>query len=72
MTLPVEFDPVPDGWTALEGVAVVKCLDENGVLRLAVQASDGLTTWEAAGMLLTALDGQREELRRSLEDEDDL
>lgn len=42
---------LPEGWTPLEMVAVVKCLDEDGDLALAWRSTNGITPWEAVGML---------------------
>ena len=47
--------PLPEGWTPLEAVAVVKCLDQDGRTALVVRATDGLCTWDRIGMLRAAV-----------------
>lgn len=49
---------LPDQWTPLEALALVKCLDENGVVQLYLATTGGLTTWEALGMLTAAAHSQ--------------
>lgn len=67
----VELDSTwPEGFTALEAVVVVKCLDDDGAVNLVSAASAGLSAWEAVGMLehtsRTLLDG----LARTTSEED--
>jgi putative intracellular protease/amidase len=54
--------PLPDGFTPLEAVAAVKCLDEAGHLTLIVLGTPDLTLWERVGMLQAAWDQSRESL----------
>lgn len=54
--------PLPDHWTPLEAVAVVKCLDEQGELGLFLASTQGVSTWEVIGMLTAALDTNREDM----------
>jgi hypothetical protein len=62
----LEVDPpLPDRWTPLEAVAVVKCLDEDGEMALQVTATPALTRWESLGMLNAAVATQLEDLNRS-------
>lgn len=56
-------DDIPDDWTPLEAVEVVKCLDAEGNVALVSRATSGVTAWEALGMLIAAADGNRDELR---------
>lgn len=44
--------PIPDGWTPLEEVVVVKCLDENGKVIMHHTATPDLNSFEAVGMLI--------------------
>jgi hypothetical protein len=53
---------LPDGWIALETVTIIKALDEEGSVRLWHSATDGLNTWEAAGMCIRTLDVLRKAL----------
>lgn len=55
----LDSEALPDGWTPLEAVAVVKCLDSNGVTGLALRTTEGLALWEAVGMLIAAADTER-------------
>jgi hypothetical protein len=55
--------PLPDNWTPIEAIAVIKCLDENGELALDVISTGGVTIWEALGMLNAAAVLQKVHLR---------
>ena len=64
MKLDLEFqDDIPEGWTPLEAVVVIKCLGGGGDVALHETATHSVSTWEVAGMLLWALDGSRDDLR---------
>ena len=68
MKLDLEFqDDVPEGWTPLEAVVVIKCLSGDGSVALHETATPSVNGWEAAGMLLWALDGTRDDLRNASE-----
>lgn len=45
---------IEDNWTPLEAIAVVKCIDEDGTVRLSFRVTKTLSQWEAIGMLRTA------------------
>lgn len=68
-TLP-RISPPPDSWVAIEQIAVLKCIDEDGETALIIRSSDGLTTWEALGMLEAAASQQRVRLSDCWEEED--
>lgn len=61
--------PLPDGYTPLEAVCVVKALDEDGSVALLVRSTDSLNAWESLGMLDVAADTTRAGLTASSEDE---
>jgi hypothetical protein len=64
MRLDLDFqNEIPEGWTPLEAIVVIKLLDGNGVLRLQQTATESISAWEVAGMLIWALDGTRDEMR---------
>jgi len=49
--LPVE--DLPDGWQPVEAILIIKCLKPNGSefpYGLCARITDGMSTWEAAGM----------------------
>lgn len=46
----IEVPPIPEGWTPLDVVCVIKCLDADGHTVLAVRRSSGITSWEGLGM----------------------
>lgn len=50
---------LPDDWTPLEAVAIIKCLDEDGDVALHVTSTAGLNGWERLGMLTAAVDVSR-------------
>jgi hypothetical protein len=43
-----DLDP---NWTPMEAISVIKCLDQDGRMQVALRMSDGWTTWEASGLL---------------------
>lgn len=67
----LEAPPLPDGWTPLEAVTVVKCLDADGSAALVSKVTDGLSMWECVGMLSAVLDSQRADIQRCFIDPDD-
>lgn len=67
--LPLELTAdIPEGWTPLEVVSVIKCLDNEGKPSLSVRTSGGLTEWDIGGMLLWSLDQIRAESARNSQD----
>ena len=48
--------PLPEHWTPLEAVAVIKCLDEKGDPTLWMTSTESLNSWERLGMLTAARD----------------
>jgi hypothetical protein len=63
------FKAIPDGVTPLEAAVSIKCIDAAGHECLINATSEGLNTWEALGMLVSASDDMRARLN-SYEDED--
>ena len=64
--------PVPDGWTPLEAIALVKCMDEDGRPTWAFRMTEGLSEEELLGALTVRTDLLRRDLLRSYDgDEDD-
>jgi hypothetical protein len=53
----LDVGELPDGWQPVEALVIVKCLipddstSKQFPYRLSLRASDGLSMWEAAGML---------------------
>lgn len=65
-------DDLPEHWTPLEFVGVIKCLDEDGDTALSLRTSDGLRVWDSVGLLTVALDTQRAEAQAGfISDTDD-
>lgn len=62
---------IPTGWTVLEAVAAVKCLDEDGEVALLLRSTDGLRVWDRVGLLTVALDTAREDAKASFVPADD-
>jgi hypothetical protein len=60
---------LPESYTPLESIAVIKALDETGQVSLLIRSTDGLNTWEQIGMLDTAMTVTREGLCKTFEDE---
>lgn len=65
----VDVPDLPESWTLLEHVVVSKVLDDVGELRISHAATQGLTTWEAIGMLVTATDKLRQFLQDNQEEQ---
>lgn len=62
--------PLPDGWTALEGVILVKCLDVDGTPSWAFRHTSGLNHEETIGALTVQLDLMRDEVTDLFRDEE--
>ena len=56
------ISPLPPGWTALEGVILVKCLDVDGTPSWAFRHTSGLNHEETIGALTVQLDLMRDEV----------
>lgn len=56
-----EFRTVPllPGWTALEGIVLIKCLDDDGVPTWAFRETGGINEEEIIGALTVQLDLMR-------------
>jgi hypothetical protein len=54
--------PLPPGWTALEGVVLVKCLDVDGEPSWAFRHTGGINHEETIGALTVQLDLMRDEI----------
>jgi hypothetical protein len=65
--IPLDVQPLPDNWTPLSMFAVVKCLDEDGDVAFTTHATNDLLSFEAAGMVLAALDTLRDDMKMSFE-----
>lgn len=44
------YRELPEGWTPLEAIVAVKCLDEAGEVQMFHTATEALNRWEAHGM----------------------
>jgi hypothetical protein len=53
---------IPAGWTVLDWAATIKCLDDEGCMRLVNTITPGLSSWEAVGMMTSLLDDTRQVL----------
>lgn len=58
----------PAGWTPLEAVAVIECLDENGEPTLYIATTQNLSSWKSLGMLTFATRVQSDDLAEGTED----
>ena len=64
------ISPLPTGWTALEGVVLIKCLDADGTPSWAFRHTTGLNHEETIGALTVQLDLMREEVQDLFRDEE--
>lgn len=67
----LDVSPLPDRVVAVEAVAIIKCVDEDGGWCLITRKTQGLNSWECLGMLETTAFTQKNLLERSYEDGDD-
>ncbi|PLS84240.1 MAG: hypothetical protein CYG60_18950 [Actinobacteria bacterium] len=56
---------MPEGFTPLQGVAVVQTMDEEGQLRVQILQYGNIPCEQAMGLLVGALDVVRGQFRRS-------
>jgi hypothetical protein len=66
----LQIHPLPHGWTALEGIVLVKCLDEEGHPSWAFRTTAGLNDEELLGAMTVRIDLLRRELLEAVIDED--
>ena len=62
--------PLPEGWTPLEGIVLVKCLDEHGHPLWAFRTTGGINDEELLGALTVRTDLLRRDLLDAFSDED--
>ena len=67
----LDIQDLPDDWTPLELVAVIRCLDGDGRETAAMRNTDGLQSWEIVGLLHTAEHQTLSAEQWEDEDEDD-
>jgi hypothetical protein len=60
---------LPDGWTAIEGAFLVKCLDDEGHAMWALRSSSGINDEELLGALLVQLDVLRKDIVATREED---
>jgi hypothetical protein len=58
---------LPENWTPLDAVAVIKCLDEDGDLTFAIRSTETLSDWESFGLLEIAAKSQASDILKNLE-----
>lgn len=56
----IETENLEEGLNPFEVLAIFKCMDESGDVRLTIKTSKGWSIWEAMG----ALDGFHQDLRQ--------
>jgi hypothetical protein len=62
-------DNLPENWTPLDAVAIVKCLDENGNLSFVIRSTRTLSDWECFGLLEIAARTQANSILVNIEDD---
>jgi hypothetical protein len=58
----LQLHPLPEGWAPLEGIVLVKCLDQEGHPSWAFRTTAGLNDEELLGALTVRMDLLRKEL----------
>lgn len=64
----IELPDLDEGWTGLEAIAAIKSIDEEGRPRIQLMVSEGLTIWEAVGIMRCLEHDLTEHFSVSLED----
>ena len=67
----IQIADIPSGAQPIEVVVLVKVLTTEGSVALIERASDGLTSWEALGMVTTFGDTLRSQLQGMYSRDDD-
>ena len=62
---------LPDGFTPLEAVVSVECLDTDGNVVLLNQKTENCSAWKALGMLISASDDMRNALNSYATEDDE-
>ena len=63
------LDPLPDGWTPVEALVLIKCLDEEGSATWVYRTTARPNREELLGALMVHTDVLRRELASEWEDE---
>jgi len=63
------IQPLPDRWSPLEGIVLVKCLDEEGSPSWAFRTTAGLNDEELLGVLTVRIELLKDELVDSYDEE---
>lgn len=58
----LHFEGLPDGWTPVDAVVLVKCFDEEGLPTWAFRTTDGMNDEELLGALTIRQELQRKKL----------
>jgi hypothetical protein len=61
--------PLPDRWSPLEGIVLVKCLDEEGVPTWAFRTTSGINDEELLGVLTVRIELLKSELLEGYDEE---
>jgi hypothetical protein len=67
----MQLHPLPAGWTPLEGIVLVKCLDQEGEPTWAFRTTGGLNDEELLGALTVRTDLLRRALLQAFSEEQD-
>lgn len=62
---------LPENWTPLEAVAVIKCLDEDGSLGFVIRSTETLSNWECYGLLDLAAKSQANTVLDNIQDDEE-
>jgi hypothetical protein len=63
--------PLPESWTALDAVCMVKCLNPDGHPMWSYRATDGINDEELLGALVMAIELLKSDMLSNWEDEPD-
>jgi len=66
----LEAEPFPEGWTPLDAVAVIKCLDQEGNTAFLIRSTSTLSDWECYGLLSIAAAQEKKEILDNFEEEE--
>ncbi len=66
-----ELDLLPQGWTPLDGVFLIKCLNPEGKALWSLRFTDGINEHELLGALLLQTDMLRKDMLADWADDDE-
>ncbi|RJQ67610.1 hypothetical protein D5S17_33510 [Pseudonocardiaceae bacterium YIM PH 21723] len=67
----LELQPLPEGWTPLEALTVIKCLDAEGEARWCTRWTTGINSEELLGVMVFQTELLKHDMLADWDEEDD-